>query len=259
MTANYHTHTSRCGHASGSDREYIEAAIKAGFKCLGFSDHTPMLAFEPDYGIQGYRMPVEAASDYFSSLRKLKEEYKNDISIYIGFEAEYYKNVFERYIQWQHELGCEFLIQGQHQYPAGENEELLYSGSPTKEPEHLRSYFDMLRLGQKSGKFSYIAHPDVINFVGDVKIYCSEVRRFCEEMKEAGMPLEYNLLGFSTKRHYPTDRFFKIAAEVGNKIVIGCDAHSPNVFEDAEGLKRCIEKTESLGLEIVSHVELIPV
>ncbi len=27
MIANYHTHTARCKHAEGEDREYVEAAI----------------------------------------------------------------------------------------------------------------------------------------------------------------------------------------------------------------------------------------
>lgn len=35
---NYHTHTTRCYHASGKDEEYVKAAIKAGIKELGFSD-----------------------------------------------------------------------------------------------------------------------------------------------------------------------------------------------------------------------------
>ena len=29
---NYHTHTTRCYHASGKDEEYVKAAIKAGEK-----------------------------------------------------------------------------------------------------------------------------------------------------------------------------------------------------------------------------------
>ena len=41
MRANYHTHTPRCRHAVGSEREYIEQAIEAGMEILGFSDHTP--------------------------------------------------------------------------------------------------------------------------------------------------------------------------------------------------------------------------
>lgn len=41
MLANYHTHTFRCRHALGEDREYIEHAIDGGLKVLGFSDHCP--------------------------------------------------------------------------------------------------------------------------------------------------------------------------------------------------------------------------
>lgn len=51
IKANFHTHTSRCKHASGEDREYIEAAIKAGFQILGFSDHSP-------YPFGEYQSPI---------------------------------------------------------------------------------------------------------------------------------------------------------------------------------------------------------
>ena len=30
MDYNYHTHTSRCGHATGSDEEYVKRAIEQG-------------------------------------------------------------------------------------------------------------------------------------------------------------------------------------------------------------------------------------
>ena len=47
MTANYHTHTWRCNHASGTEREYIEKAIESGIRILGFSvpeySHIPLL------------------------------------------------------------------------------------------------------------------------------------------------------------------------------------------------------------------------
>ena len=43
MLTNYHTHTRRCGHAVGEDREYAEAAVQAGLKILGFSDHAPQI------------------------------------------------------------------------------------------------------------------------------------------------------------------------------------------------------------------------
>ena len=37
LKANYHTHTYRCQHAYGSEREYIEATIRMGIAELGFS------------------------------------------------------------------------------------------------------------------------------------------------------------------------------------------------------------------------------
>ena len=38
MIANYHTHTFRCNHATGTDREYVEAAIRAGVKDVTIMD-----------------------------------------------------------------------------------------------------------------------------------------------------------------------------------------------------------------------------
>ena len=41
MLCNYHTHTFRNRHSSGTEREYIEAAIGCGIRALGFSEHAP--------------------------------------------------------------------------------------------------------------------------------------------------------------------------------------------------------------------------
>ena len=49
IKANYHTHTARCGHAIGTDEEYVQAAIQAGLKTLGFSDHAAILHHVLDY------------------------------------------------------------------------------------------------------------------------------------------------------------------------------------------------------------------
>lgn len=33
---NFHSHTVRCQHAVGEEREYVEEAIKEGFEVIGF-------------------------------------------------------------------------------------------------------------------------------------------------------------------------------------------------------------------------------
>ena len=66
MLANYHTHTPRCNHAKGSEREFIEKAIKEGFKVLGFSDHTPW-PYASDF-VSGMRMRLSQLQGYLEML-----------------------------------------------------------------------------------------------------------------------------------------------------------------------------------------------
>ena len=91
MKANYHTHTFRCNHAYGTEREYIENAIKEGLQVLGFSDHVPMPYKDGWYS--PIRMKPELLTDYVETLLKLKKEYESQIKILVGFEAEYYSDV----------------------------------------------------------------------------------------------------------------------------------------------------------------------
>ena len=72
MKANYHTHTPRCNHATGSEREYIEQGLKRKLEILGFADHSPQV-FD-DY-VSGFRMRPEQLEDYVMTLRQLREEY----------------------------------------------------------------------------------------------------------------------------------------------------------------------------------------
>ena len=84
MTTNYHTHTYRCGHASGTEREYVEKAIELGFSELGFSEHAPM-PFPKEIPtanmerLLSMRLKMSETEAYFDTLVKLRDEYKNDI------------------------------------------------------------------------------------------------------------------------------------------------------------------------------------
>ena len=89
----YHTHTHRCKHADGTDEEYIIKAIAEGVRVLGFSDHAPFIY--PDGYVSYYKMIPSEADEYFTSLRALADKYKDKIQRLVGYEAEYYPEVFE--------------------------------------------------------------------------------------------------------------------------------------------------------------------
>ena len=83
---NFHSHTTRCGHAQGTDEEYVIAAIKEGFRYYGMSDHV-MIPFINQPKIRG-TYDVDFAS-YIDSFNTLKNKYKKDIDLHLGMEVEY--------------------------------------------------------------------------------------------------------------------------------------------------------------------------
>ena len=251
MLANYHTHTKRCGHARGEDREFVERAIEGGFDVLGFADHCPWV-FEDGY-VSHIRMTPAEVDGYFSSLTALKKEYADDIRIYIGFEAEYIPQLIEAQDRLLADYPLDYMIMGQHfneiEY-IGE-----YMGVPTSDERILVQYVDHIIEGMESGRYRYLAHPDLLDFTGSAKAYDEHYTRLCEYLKSKNIPVEINLLGMMSGRHYPSERFFRIAKKVGNKAIIGCDAHLPQSLCDMEAMEMGRRFAEKLGLELVETLD----
>lgn len=250
MLANYHTHTFRCQHAAGEDRQYVEAAISHGMKVLGFSDHCPWV-FGDGY-VSGTRMSPAQLDDYFTSLTDLRAEYAGDIRLYIGFESEYIPELMQKQDELLADYPVDYMILGEHfidREPIGE-----YLGFGTDDPKMLIRYVDTVIEGLETGRYRYAAHPDLLSFRGPDSIYDEHFTRLCTYLKEHDIPVEINLLGLRDGRHYPGDRFFRIAQRVGNKAIIGCDAHFPEALSDTVPMERCREFAENYGLEVVDFL-----
>ncbi len=231
MTYNYHTHTYRCGHASGTAEEYIKRAIECGIKYMGFSDHMPFIF--PDGYESGHRVPVSQVESYFSELTELREKYSDKIDIKIGFEMEYYPTHFKNMLKNAIEYGAEYLILGQH-YLGEEHPDGEAAIHPTDSFLRLKEYTDCVISGIESGVFTYIAHPDMFNFTGDVSLYREEMRKICVASRTYGIPLEINFLGVRAKRNYPNEVFWKIAGEEKSPVTFGFDAHDAKCAFDGE-------------------------
>ncbi len=252
MIANYHTHTRRCHHAVGEEREYIEHAIKGGLQVLGFADHAPMPF--PDGYYSGFRMRVEQTAEYFDTLRALQKEYEKDIRILIGFEAEYYPDVFDDFLALVEPFAPDYLIMGQH---ALDNEVGAYFPSQaTTDPALLKKYVDQITAGLATGKFLYQAHPDMMRFEGDPAVYEREMTRYLTFCKEYDIPVEINLLGMMDNRWYPRKEFWPLVANVGNRVVIGCDAHRPDVLSNKALHRQGEEWAARFGLTVTPMLDV---
>lgn len=252
MIANYHTHTARCNHAMGTEREYVEAAIRRGLKILGFSDHTPQY-FPGDY-YSTMRMRPSELLWYSGVVRKLKNEYRDQIDISLGLEVEYYPALWGTLLPRLRDAGIEYLILGQHWL--GNEQGEPGSAGATEDEEVLRRYCRQVIDAMETGLITYVAHPDLINFTGKRHIYRHHVRDLCRAAKEMEIPLEVNLLGICNGRHYPNERFWEVAAEEGCSAILGMDAHAPAHILDPEPERRALKMVQKFELDLLDTVEL---
>ena len=256
MTANYHTHTPRCNHAEGAERDYIERALEAKFRELGFSDHSPYLFDVPGY-YSRFRMKPEQLEDYANTLLALREEYRDRIRLFIGLEMEYYPRLFSRTLDFLRQYPLDYLILGQH---AIYNEtEGIFSPRPTDDEKLLDQYRGQTMEALETGLFSYFAHPDLFCFTGDPKAYERHVRTICRRARELGIPLEFNLLGFQEEKHYPDPRFWRVAGEEGCSVVLGSDAHEPAAVWNPALIARAEALLSGFGITPVETVSLRPI
>ena len=255
MIANYHTHTPRCNHASGSEEEYVRCALQAGLELLGFSDHAPYLF--PTGFHSGFRMLPQELTDYVASVERVRKQYAGQIEIVLGAEAEFYPKYFHETLSMLKDHGLEYLILGQHMLY---NEvEGIGTAGPTTDVTLLQQYCNQVIDGIYTGKFTYFAHPDIIHFVGEKAHYRQEMRRICRAAKACNMPLEINLLGMQLQRQYPNPLFWELVAEEGCQVVLGVDAHLPEALLDHDLEQRGRQLAQTYGLEVLEKVQLVAI
>ena len=252
MIANYHTHTPRCRHARGDEREYIENAIARGLKIFGFSDHTPQF-FPGDY-YSTMRMLPEEFPEYCQMMRAFQKEYAEKIEIPLGVEAEYYPCSWDNLLPYLQDHGVEYMILGQHwtcnEYDAP------YNGRPTEDISLLTRYCDQVIAAMETGKFTYFAHPDILRFAGDRDTWDTQMRRICKVSKETATPLEINHLGLAINRHYPNPLFWQIVGEEGCDVVFGIDAHTPEEVRDRKPEMMAMSLVREFNLNLLETVPL---
>ena len=254
---NFHTHTSRCGHAIGLDEDYVEMAINAGVQVLGFSDHA---AYDEPFPEE--RMSIEQVEDYKQSILHLKEKYKDDITILLGMEVECYQSQWETLAKYRKEL--DYCILGQHQITFnGLSSYNLYT------PDELNHYVDQLEYACEHALCDYIAHPDVCMWSYPV---CDEsvrmvASRIADLSVKYDMPLELNCgsgvrigkkIYRDTSRYaYPVRIFFEEFAKKNCRIIIGLDVHDPELFLIDEYLNRALSVIEGLNCNIIEDFDMV--
>lgn len=229
---NYHTHTTRCGHACGRDEDYVIQAIRNGYKKIGFSDHMP---YKNGY-VKGKRMHYDELEDYISSILYLKRKYKDQIEIRIGLEFENYHDQLDEIMTNRNRF--DYMILGQHE-PA------LFAPPiyDHHQDKDIRLYADRIVEAIHKGMVDIVAHPDLYMYGTEEWNVACEVaaHKICKAAQEYDVPLELNLNGlkFGKCRRgkeyrylYPYRKFWEVASSYHVKTIFGLDAHEPQKYAD---------------------------
>jgi histidinol-phosphatase (PHP family) len=192
---------------------------------------------------------------YFDTLLNLREKYREYIDIKIGFEIEYYPKFWDKALEKYRQYPIEYLILGNH-FLGNESIEALPISAPASDEAFLTRYVDECISAIKTGRITYLCHPDMINFTGDDEVYVKQMSRLILEANALDIPLEINLLGKRANRHYPRDLFWETAGKLGAKAIIGCDAHAPEHVGVKSEIENALRYADRFGIEILDDVIL---
>ena len=237
-----HNHTSLCNHASGSEEEFINEAIKKGIKYYGFADHAPM---EFDYE---YRMSFEDMPVYEKRIKELKEKYKDKIEILLGYEVDFTPVVDKRVL----ERKVDYLIGSVHFLDnwGFDNPEFLKEWEKRDVDDVYREYFYLVEKMASSKLFNIAGHIDLVKVFGfkPKKNIKDIAKNALKAIKKADMAIEINTAGLRkpVKELYPGNELLDMILNENIDITFSSDAHSP--AQVGFKLNETIKQLKNLGL-----------
>lgn len=238
MKFDLHTHHDRCGHAEGSIRDYIEAAIEQGLSVIGISDHSPYFADRSDQPFPKIAMARSEFPRYVEEVLKLKREYAGKIDVLLGVESDFFPEHIDVYRRFYEPYPFDYIIGSVHKSNGVSifNKNRWKGLSPERQVKEKEIYYDMIAQSARSGLFQILGHIDAMKgfYPSFSDIQTKAVEDTLRIIGECGLAIEVNTSG-KTKDvggWYPSDSILELALHYGVDITFGSDAHVPSRVGD---------------------------
>ncbi|MBE0492145.1 MAG: histidinol-phosphatase [Sulfurospirillum sp.] len=222
MRIDLHNHTPLCNHASGTPKAYIQQAINNNIDHFGFSDHAPM-HFDQKYRMDFTQMPL-----YERDILHLKEQFKDQITILLGYEVDFLDGYIDESVLRRE---VDYLIGSVHFLGKWgfDNPEFI-GGFASKDIDHIwQEYFDSIEALANSGLFQIVGHLDLIKVFKflpkkDVRLIAKNA---IKAIKKADLVVEINAAGLRKpiSEAYPSCPLMELLSEQEIPITFGSDAH----------------------------------
>jgi histidinol-phosphatase (PHP family) len=221
---------------------------------IGFSAHTP-LPFE-----NVWSMEAERYEEYCGEIRRLTQEYKGQIEVYLSLELDYIPNRSFDFLEMNRKGNLDYTIGSVHLVAREGRKDLWFLDGPdTNYSKGLTEIFDgdiQLAVGayfQQVNEMLRMHRPDIVGHIDKVKMnnkgrYFSEkeewylklVQETLDVVRECGTIVEVNTRGIykgKSKDLFPGDFVLAECLQRNIPVTISTDAHHPDellgYFEEA--------------------------
>jgi len=223
----YHTHTSRCGHAVGRPEDYVAAALDGGLSGIGISDHMP-LAGHPDPALS---MTPADLPDYVAEVLEVKRKHPG--FVLLGIEADYFPDRAGDVRAVLESQPFDYVIGSVH-YLDGwgfDNPENLAGYAERDINAVYARYFELLGDAAATGLYTIIGHLDLVKKFGyrPTSNMAQVLDTLLRRLARAGVIVEINTAGLRAPvaEVYPSPAILAEVHAHGIPITFGSDAHAP--------------------------------
>ena len=236
LSGDHHVHTKFCNHASGEMEDYVQAALKRGFRSLTFLEH---LECGLHYEQQIWLTP-ELFTVYFQEGERLRTQYADQITIRLGVEigwnaaaADELRAVLDRFPFEHRGLSCHFYFDGSRHLNLLSSRQQHIDALLALNPDKvLEDYFRSLIQACAEIRCDKLCHLDAaLRHLPDIRLssrHQEQISVLLRLMRDKGIALEVNTSGYEIRpQPYPRLDIIRQAAAMGIPLIVGSDAHHP--------------------------------
>jgi histidinol-phosphatase (PHP family) len=243
ILTNYHTHSRFCD-GNSEPEDYVTAALKNKFICLGFSSHAP-LPFENSWSLVSGNV-----DSYCQAISVLKNNYFDEIEIYLSLEIDYIPGVSLPFAQLQKERSLDYVLGAVHLVKNPEGNNLWFIDGPVNNYDKglkeifnndiryaVKTYYNQLQQMLLSQKPDMVAHFDKVKmnnhhryFQENESWYIKLVDETLDVISACKTIVEVNTRGIYTGKSeslYPGTWVLQKCYDMNIPLTISSDAHKP--------------------------------
>ena len=256
MSFDLHTHTIYCD-GKNTPEEMVQAALKKGLQCLGFSGHG-YAPYDTDCC-----MSVEGAAAYRAEIAALREKYAGRIRILCGVEQDYWSE--EPTDPYDYVIGSVHYVKAGGELCCVDNTPDIQRAAVEKQfggdwYAFAEAYFATVADVVNKTRCQIIGHFDLVSKFNEKERFFDEshpryIAAWCaalDALLPYGVPFEINTGAMSRlwrTTAYPTADMSEYIRDHGGRLLLSSDSHSDQTLCYAFG------QYDNIGRSLLKNVE----